>query len=130
MIPGDELRRTGPVVREDVVKALANLNCDASLVRVQRTRCSLREAALGLQEQRLRRRRNIGLALAAFFCLLVLLAPAVWNSAEDLMGGEHLNDFPLQIAFFLLMLFPAMLAALVAVWKERSSAAQYDGQSS
>ncbi len=50
--------------------------------------------------------------------MLVLLAPAIWNGLEDLLGEEHLFDLPTPWSpFSSLMLFPAMLAALIAVWK-------------
>ena len=49
--------------------------------------------------------------------MLVLLAPAIWNGLEDLLAGEHLFDLPALVTFLILMLFSAMLAALIAVWK-------------
>ena len=118
MIPGAMNVRTEALIRADAVEAIANLNCDTNLARIQRTRRAMRDVAIGLQEQRARQRRNMGFALAALLCILVLLAPGIWNGAEDVMGGEHFTDFPLQTALFLLMLFPAMLAALIAVWRE------------
>ena len=42
-------------IRADAAEALANLNCDSSLARVQRTRRAVRDAALSLEEQRNRR---------------------------------------------------------------------------
>ena len=129
MNSGEKAVRSEASIRADAVEAIANLNCDASLARVQRTRRAMRDVALGLQEQRVRRRRNIGFALATLLCIFVLLAPAIWNSVEELMGGEHFTDFPLQTALFLLMLFPAMLAALIAVWREHHTA-HYDERGS
>jgi hypothetical protein len=102
----------------DVVQALSSMNCDASIALVERTRCAVREAALNIQEQRIQRRRNMGFALSTLLCLLVLLGPAIWNSIDDLFGGE-LGDLPSEMAVFLLMLAAAMLAALVAFWKEQ-----------
>ncbi len=121
MISGKMAARTEASVRADAVDALDNLNCEASLARVQRTRRAIRDAAIGLQEQRARQRRNVGCALATVLCMLILLAPAIWNSVEDFMGGEHFTDFPLQTALFLLLLFPAMIAALIAVWRGHRS---------
>ncbi len=129
MIPGKVDVRTETSIRADAVEALANLNCDANLAQVQRTRRVMREVALGFQEQRLRRRKNVGIALATLLSVLILLAPGIWNSVEEIMGGEHFNDFPLQFALLLLMLFPAMLAALIALWKGHRSV-HYDERGS
>ena len=129
MIPKKVVEKPETAVREEVIQALVNLNCDANLARIQRTRRSIRDIAIGLQEQRMRQRRTMGFALTALLSMLILLAPAVWNSVEDVMGGEHLEDFPVQIAFLLLMLFPAMLAALVAVWKGHR-VVRFDGRGS
>jgi succinate dehydrogenase hydrophobic anchor subunit len=129
VIPDKAIERSEAAVREDVLQALVNLNCDANLARIERTRRSMRDMAISLQEQRMRQRRNLGFALIALLSMLILLAPAVWNSVEDFMGGEHLEDFPLQIALLLLMLFPAMLAALVAVWKGHRIV-RFDGRGS
>jgi hypothetical protein len=107
-----------PEVLSDVVHALTGMNSDANLALVERTRCAVRQAALTIQEQRVQQRRNMGFALAVFVSLLVLLGPAIWNSIDDFVGGE-LGDLPSQMAAFLLMLAAAMLAALVAFWKEQ-----------
>lgn len=105
-------------VLADVVQALTSMNCDASSALVERTRCAVREAALVIQEQRIQRRRNMGFALSTMVCLLLLLGPAIWNSVDDLFGGEF-ADLPSQVAVLLLMLAAAVLAALVAFWKEQ-----------
>jgi hypothetical protein len=101
----------------DVVHAIVGLNSEANLALVHRTRRVIRDTAIGLAEERSRRRRNIGFAVLAFLVLALVLAPAIWNGVEDLLGGEHFADLPTQITFLLLMLFPTMLAALIAGWK-------------
>jgi hypothetical protein len=108
-------------VLSDVVQTLTNMNCDANLALVERTRCAVRETALAMHEKRLQMRRNMGFALAALICLLILLGPAIWNSIDDLedLFGEDLGSLPSQVALFLLMLASAILAALVAFWKEQ-----------
>ena len=117
MSSGKMAVRTEASIRGDAVDAIANINCESNLARVQRTRRAIRDAAIGLQEERARQRRNVGCALATVLCMLILLGPAIWNSVEDVLGGEHFTDFPLQGALFLLLLFPAMIAALIAVWR-------------
>jgi hypothetical protein len=106
-------------ISEELVQSIANLNCAENLAVVQRTRRVMRDTALAIEERRIRQRRNTGFALLALVTILVFLAPAVWNSVEDIITGEHLADLPAQAAFLLLTLTPAMLAALAAVWKEQ-----------
>jgi len=67
----------------------------------------------------------MGVALIGFLCLMVLLAPAIWNGMEDVLAGEHILDLPAQVALLSLMLFPAMLAALIAFWKGKQDV-EYD----
>jgi len=67
----------------------------------------------------------MGVALLGFLCLMVLLAPAIWNGMEDVLAGEHILDLPAQVALLSLMLFPAMLAALIAFWKGKQDV-EYD----
>jgi drug/metabolite transporter (DMT)-like permease len=119
MKPDETRTDPGMQISEELVNAIVNLNCPANLATVQRTRRVLRDAAFALEERRLRQRRNTAFALVAFLMILIFLAPAVWNSAEDILNGEHLADLPAQAAFLLLTLTPAMLAALAAVWKEQ-----------
>ena len=108
----------GPLGRSaDVARSIAWMDSDANLVLAQKTRRAVRDAVISTQERRMRQRRSLGLAIIGFVFLLVVLAPALWNGIEDLLAGEHLFDLPTLLAFSVLMLFPAMLAALIAVWK-------------
>jgi hypothetical protein len=90
---------------------------EANLRLTQKTRRAVRDQVISTRERRVRQRRNTGFALIGFVCLLVLLAPAIWNGLEDLFAGEHLFDLPTLVALLVLMLVPAMLAALFAVWR-------------
>jgi cytochrome bd-type quinol oxidase subunit 2 len=95
------------------------MDSDANLVVAQKTRRAVRDAVISTQEQRVRQRRSLGLAIIGFVSLLVMLGPALWNGMEDLLAGERLFDLPTLLAFSALMFFLAMLAALIAVWKGR-----------
>lgn len=99
------------------VRSIAWQDCDASLLVAQKTRRAVRDAVITGQEHRMRHRRNLGLAMMGFVFLLVLLAPPLWNGLEDLLAGEHIFDLPALVAFLILMLLPAILAALIAIWK-------------
>jgi hypothetical protein len=107
-----------PIKRStDAARSLAWMDSDANLVVAQKTRRAVRDAVISTQEQRARQRRSLGLAIIGFVSLLVMLGPALWNGMEDLLAGERLFDLPTLLAFSALMLFLAMLAALIAVWK-------------
>jgi hypothetical protein len=101
----------------DTAHSIAWPDYDASLMLAQKTRRAVRDAVISTQERRVRQLRVMGFALIGFLFLAVLLAPAIWNGLEDLLAGEHIFDLPAMVAFLILMLFPAMLAALIAVWK-------------
>ncbi len=101
----------------EAARALAWQDCDANLRVAQKTRVAVRDAVISTAEQRVRHRRNLGIAMFAFVLLLVLLAPAIWNGLEDIFAGEHIFDLAAVMAFSALMLFSAMLATLIAVWK-------------
>jgi hypothetical protein len=83
----------------------------------QKTRRAVRDAVISTQEIRTRQRRNLGLAILGFVLMLVLLAPAIWNGMEDLLGEERLFDMPTQIAFLIAMLLLTSLATLIAAWR-------------
>jgi hypothetical protein len=103
----------------DVALAASMLDGDATRLVTQKTRRAVRDAVITTQEKRARQRRNLGLAILGFVSMLVLLGPAIWTGVEELLGEEPLFDLPTQITFLIAMLFLAMLAALIAVWKEQ-----------
>ena len=106
----------------DAVRPLAWSDCEATLALAQKTRRAVRDEVISIQERRLRHRRSLGFAISGFVLLFVLLGPALWNGLEDLLAGEHLFDLPTLVACLILMLFSAMLATLVAVWKGQRDA--------
>jgi sterol desaturase/sphingolipid hydroxylase (fatty acid hydroxylase superfamily) len=100
-----------------VMPSASLMDGDANRLVMQKTRRAVRDAVISTQEQRSRHRRNLGFAILSFVFMLVLLGPAVWTGVEELLGEEPLFDLPTQITFLIAMLFLAMLAALIAVWK-------------
>jgi sterol desaturase/sphingolipid hydroxylase (fatty acid hydroxylase superfamily) len=100
-----------------LMRSASLMDVDANRLVTQRTRRAVRDAVISTQEQRSRHRRSLGLAILSFVFMLVLLGPAVWNGVEEFLGEEPLFDLPTQITFLIAMLFLAMLAALIAVWK-------------
>ena len=102
-----------------LVEALSGLNADADLTIVRKTRRAVREATEELREERRRRRRNAGLALTLLIGFVTLLTPALWNGADELFGGEHWTDLPTMTTLLGLTLFSAIVAALVAGWRNQ-----------
>jgi hypothetical protein len=109
--------RGAPRRPADLARSIAWPDYDANLILAQKTRRAVRDEVISSQERRVRQLRVMGLALIGFLFLMVLLAPAIWNGLEDVLAGEHISDLPTMVAFLTLMLLPAMLAALIAVWK-------------
>jgi hypothetical protein len=100
------------------MRSIAWPDYNASLSIAQKTRRAVRDAVITGEEQRMRKLRQMGFALIGFLSLSVLLAPAIWNGVEDLLAGDHILESHTMIAFLIMMLFPAMLAALfAAMWK-------------
>jgi hypothetical protein len=109
MVPGD-MGRSAPLLDGEATRRLA-----------QKTRRAVRDAMISTQEKRSRQRRNLGFAILSFVFMLVVLGPAVWTGVEELLGEEPIFDLSTQITFLIAMLFLAMLAALIAVWKGQHS---------
>jgi hypothetical protein len=112
-------RQTGGAKSDpaDVSRSIAWPDYEANLAVAQKTRRAVRDAVISTQEIRTRQRRNLGFAILGFVLMLVLLAPAIWNGMEDLLGEERLFDMPTQIAFLIAMLLLTSLATLIAVWR-------------
>jgi hypothetical protein len=101
----------------ELVRALAGLDAAATLAVAQRTRRLMRETAANIRADHARRRRNKGLALLAAVGFLMLLTPALWSGVDELFAGEHLSDLPTMVTLFSLTLFSAVVAALIAGWR-------------
>ena len=114
-----------PLVDAEMVQALTGLDASASLAVAQRTRRAVREAALILREDQKRRRRNKGIALLVAVGFLTLLTPALWSGVDEIFAGEHLSDLQTMFTLTALTLFSAVIAALLASWKNHQSV-RYD----
>ena len=75
-------------------------------------------ASLGvMQEQKAGAKRGRSLALAWILVVILALGPFVWRVANEMIGGESVNDLTTQISLWVCILCPALLAAvLVAGW--------------
>jgi hypothetical protein len=70
-----------------------------------------------MREQAQRRRRNRGMALLLVAGFLMLLTPALWSGVDEIFAGEHFSDLSPMVTLLALMLFSAVVAALIASWK-------------
>jgi hypothetical protein len=101
----------------ELVQTLTGLNASLSQSVAQRTRRAVREAAVNLHEDRKRRSRNKGVALLIAVGFFTLITPALWSGVDELFAGEHLSDLPAMFTLLALTLFSAVVAALLASWK-------------
>ncbi len=106
---------------QELLSALAGHHAQAGLAVGERTRRAVRNFTLDREERRETTRRNFGLAAFAGLGLLMLLAPALWSSVDDFFGGEHFADLHTQVTLLLLVLFMAVLAALLAGWHTQNA---------
>ena len=105
---------------KDLLRAVSGRDVNLQLPVVARTRRAIRVADENRREQSERERRTLGISLFAGGALFVLLAPVLWDSMDDLIGGEHFSDLPTQIALISTLLMMSVVAALVVLWRSRS----------
>jgi hypothetical protein len=86
-----------------------------------RTRRSVMDAAYRMQENRLRQRKHVGIALLVVSGLLVLFAPALWVAASDLTAGEPVLGIPVVLVTLSLVLLSAVLGIAMMTWKHARS---------
>ncbi len=106
-----------PELLQALTGALTGMDANASLAVAHRTRRAVREAAFQIREDRQRRRRNKGVALLIAAGFITLLTPALWSGVDEIFAGEHLSDMPTMVTLTALTLFSAVIAALLASWK-------------
>lgn len=108
-------QRDQDAVREATIEAIVHLNCDSRLL--DRTRRATRAAAVAARNRRRRHRRNLAAIFAAVMTVVFLISPEIWNGVEALAPGEPLSSFSIEMSLYILLLFPAMMAALILIWK-------------
>jgi hypothetical protein len=103
----------------DLVAALTGLDANRDRALTGRTRRAVHGAAADLREGRQLSRRSSAIALLTLAGLLMLLSPAIWNSVDELLGGEFLLDLPGTVAALAFTLFAAVAAVLFLLGGER-----------
>lgn len=114
--------QTGPNSNHDLIEALAGRQAHHEGAVAHRTRRVVMASLGVIQQQKAGRRRTRSVALACVLIALLLLGPAAWRVADDLIGGELFSDlttqFSLWFSFFCLAIVGAVL---VAGWARRKS---------
>lgn len=114
--------QSGPERHRDLVDALAGRQGDREGVVAHRTRRVVMASLGVLQEQKAGRRRACSIALACVLMALLLLGPAAWRVADDLIGGDFFGDLATQFSLWFSFLCLALAGAvLVAGWVRRKS---------
>lgn len=109
--------RNQAAVRQEAIEALAHLNCDPRLL--DRTRRATRVAALAAVDRRRRCRRNFAAIFAVLMTVVFLISPEIWTGVETVLLGDYSSSFSVEVSLCFLLFFPAMMAALVLVWKSQ-----------
>jgi hypothetical protein len=111
--------------REALLRAVSGRDANAQLPLVARTRRAIRVANDTRREQGERGRHHIGITLFVFGAIFLVLAPAMWGSLEDLLGGEHFGDLPAQVTLLSTFLMLAVVGALGVIWRNRDQQDEY-----
>ncbi len=118
--PGDKSKVTPSNDKNALLRAMSGRDANAQQPLVERTRRAVRIADQSRREQGEQGRRSVGVSLFVIGAVLLVLAPALWSSVDDLLGGEHFGDLPTQVALLSTMLLMAVVAALAAGWRTRT----------
>ncbi len=106
----------------DLISALAGRQAGRESVAAHRTRRVVMASLGVMQEQKAGRKRSRSVAIASILVILLLLGPAIWRVAEDLISGERFGDITTQFSLLFCMLCVALVAAvLIAGWARRNS---------
>ena len=106
----------------EVLAALAGRQADREVAVARRARRVVLASLGVMQEQKAGRRRTRSVALAFVLISLLLLGPAAWRVADDLIGGERFSDVTTQFSLWFSFLCVVLIGAvLVAGWMRRKS---------
>lgn len=101
----------------NLVRSLAGLSADEERSTAQTARRRVAGKMLSVLEQKMITRRKRAIATMISVGVLVLLTPVIWSSVDSFVEEGHFGDLGSQVTFFIVILFPALLAALIAAWR-------------
>ena len=104
---------------QDLLHAVSGRDVRGHQPIVERTRRAIRVADENRRQSDENGRRSIGIAVFALGALCILLAPALWSSVDEMIGGEHFSDLPTQVGLLSAALLLGIVAALAAGWRTR-----------
>lgn len=106
-----------PTPDPNLLRSLAGLDADEERSTAQTARRRVVGKVLSVREQKTTTRRKRAIAIMASVGVLVLISPVIWSSVDSYIGEGHFGDLGPQVTFFIVILFPALLAALIAAWR-------------
>ena len=109
-------------VRSDLLSALAGTQASRDCATAFRTRRVVGSSLGLMREQQAGRKRIRAVALAAILLVVLFLGPMVWCSVDRLLAAERWRDVTCQLALWVCILCPALVAcALLAGWVRKRS---------
>lgn len=113
---------SGPAANQELLSALAGRQAARDAAVAHRTRRVVMASIGVMQQQKAGRKRSRAVAISFILVSLLVLGPAVWRVADDLIGGERFSDVSTQFSLWFCFLCVAIVAAvLVAGWARRKS---------
>jgi hypothetical protein len=104
----------------ELLSALAGTEAARDRVVANRTRRVVLTSLGVIKDQKANRKRGRALAAAAILLMILVLGPFLWHVADDIIGGEHLGDVPIDTSLLVCILCAALLAAvLIAGWRRK-----------
>ncbi len=115
-------RAEATTLDRDLLSALSGTQAGRDGAVANRTRRVVMASLGVMQEQKAGRKRTRSVALASVLVILLLLGPALWRVADDLIGGERFSDIATQFSLLFGILCVALVGAvIVAGWARRDS---------
>ena len=113
---------SGSSSNRELVSALAGRQAARESAVAHRTRRVVMASMGVMQQQKAGRKRSRAVAISFILVALLVLGPAVWRVADDLIGGDRFSDVSTQFSLWFCFLCVAIVAAvLVAGWARRKS---------
>lgn len=101
----------------DLLRSLAGLDAGEERNTAQTARRRVAGKLISEREQKSVKRRGRAIAIMISVVVLVVITPAIWSIVDTYIEEGHFGDLVPQVTFFIVILFPALLAALIAAWR-------------